>query len=174
MKLKSLVVAGALLWATAASHASVIDLSSGSASFSGKVNCNEFLQTFTFELDGPVAEFEAEIFTTKTRKLDIDFSRILLTGGDLLSPLRFARDAGDPYEAWSLTAFDLGAGVYTLTLKGKMKGHGTASYNGTLNVTAVPEPATGAFALAMAGGLWWLRRRAMPASASASSQQLAS
>jgi len=91
---------------------------------------------------------------------DIDFSAIDLNGV-AFEQHSFDADA----EAWDLNDVVLGAGVHTITLHGAVV-KGPASYSGTLNIAAVPEPATWAMMIMGFGGMGAVLRRRKPATVS--------
>lgn len=97
------------------------------------------------------------VSTTLLGGNDIDFSSILLDGHAFVQ----TGFDGPGAETWELSPTLIGAGAHSIFVNGSVVGTtGDGSYSGTLNVTAVPEPATWAMMLlgfAVVGGA--MRRR---------------
>jgi hypothetical protein len=93
---------------------------------------------------------------------DIDFTSITLDGFSL------TQVGFDPSgENWELLGTVLSAGLHTIVVKGSVIGFGTtpgATYTGSLNIAAIPEPATWALMIMGFGSAGYMirsRRRAM-------------
>jgi opacity protein-like surface antigen len=116
-----------------------------------------FEHTFTFTLDGSNLT-NTTVGTVQLGSKDIDFSEITLDGFNLTQV-----GLGDPSgENWELLGTVLGAGPHTITVKGSVIGFGTtpgATYTGSLNIAAVPEPATWALMIMGFGSAGYMIRR---------------
>lgn len=148
MKFKSVVLAAALLIAGAAHAApTVLDLSSGAATFSGAAAS----QDFQFVIPTDVIGFSTVTASIGT-KLGYSISSIVFNGANVL------REPSSP-KFFNFTLFDgpLTAGTYNFTVNGLSTGGG--SFHGQLEVTPVPEPETLAMAFAGLGVLGLLARR---------------
>lgn len=113
-----------------------------SAGFTGGVSAlGAFTHSYNFSLDD-VAAASSTITSILLSGKDIDFSSINLDGNlytgcnDGIFPCTATTDS------WKIDALNLAAGSHTLTVNGNRLGAtGSASYSGTLEVAAVPEPA---------------------------------
>lgn len=98
--------------------------------------------TFTFNLIGAgVANGQVSTVLLEGAQ-DVNFSSITLDG--LYSFVKTSNDPGP--ETWTLNPVAIGDGMHTIVVLGTLLGT-TGSYSGTLNVQAVPEPATWAMML---------------------------
>jgi hypothetical protein len=157
MSIKTFAVAFALV-AGASSTAFANDVS-GSPAFTGLTSAfsalhtaGAFTDTFTFTLPGITAA-STSVTTIGMGVADIDFASATLNG----QPLVLTTDAGGFIEVL-FTPFDYAvSGPLTLIIKGTSAAN--ASYSGTLNVTAVPEPESYALLLAGLGVLGFVARR---------------
>jgi hypothetical protein len=133
----------------------VLNVSTGSAHFGATVNDNKpagalFTHIFKFSTVGSYIANGATITTrlgANNRASDIDFTSIKLDG---FSYTQLTNDlTGFGTETWALAPTLLSSGLHTLTVKGKEYStlRVAASYAGTLNIAAVPEPATWAMML---------------------------
>ena len=156
MKLKHLTVAGAI--ALAASGATANDIEYYAPVFEGETyfavvhtDAYDFTDVFTFDIEGPV-RVSAMVSTEGAGLQNIDFVSADLNGEALtLSPTDFA-------ESGAIDSVDL-VGPLILTVTGKSGSFaGTfALYEGTLEITPIPEPTT-VGPLAALGALAGLRR----------------
>lgn len=119
-----------------------------------------FEHTFDFTLD-LTSLTNITVGTIQLGAKDIDFSSITLDGF-ALTQVGF-----DPAgENWELLGTALGAGAHTITVKGSVIGFGStpgATYTGSLNIAAIPEPATWGLMIlgfGSAGAMLRSRRRA--------------
>ena len=141
-----------------------LDLSSGSAGFTSTPNAGAFSNTFTFSITTPQA-VKLMLASAVGGSQDIDFTNVLLRGphGDLMA-MAFTPD---PFEIWTLATELLGPGNYSIIASG-INSDAIATYVGTLALAAsgatppsgeLPEPGTGALALAALGAVVMVRRR---------------
>lgn len=168
MKMKSLAIAAALAVSGSAAFAEDIDTvvpllsgadSSWSAGFSvTHLSAGSFTDTFTFTPDfgGLVSASLVTIAGFDTA--DLDFISASING----TALQLTSSGSAEFALLDLTNI---TGPLTLTVTGTAgpsfnAGEGVnASYAGTLNVTAIPEPGTLALALAGLGVVGFLSRR---------------
>lgn len=97
-----------------------------------------FVDVFTFTI-GSLVDAAATVTSIRIGSLgDIAFSSITLDGN------AFTPFSTGHTEFWALDNIQLGAGVHNITLTGSSNATAEqhATYSGTLNITAVPEPAT--------------------------------
>ncbi|MFO0912621.1 MAG: FxDxF family PEP-CTERM protein [Pirellulales bacterium] len=160
MRSKFLAVVGALVLSSTAMANNVIVNQglTGDTTYYGALHTDnvDFEDEFNFNVNGQVA-VSVSLVTIGSGLQNIDFISADLNGNPLtLSPTGFVENGYTPSEL-NLT------GPLVLKIKGKSGAAGGtfASYSGTLNVRAVPEPATGLFGAmgAMATGCLWRRRR---------------
>ncbi len=145
-----------------------LDLSSGSAGFVSTPSAGAFSNTFTFSISTPQA-VKLMLASAVGGSQDIDFTNVLLRGpsGDLMA----VEFTPDPFEIWTLATPLLDSGNYSIVASG-INSAAVATYVGTLALSAidptspgngVPEPGTGALALAalaaLGAGVMVRRRR---------------
>jgi hypothetical protein len=140
----------------------------GSSAFTGTVNgtgaAATFSDDFVFTLTNlDLLNGHVDTLLINGNQLDIDFSSIYI---DVVGNA-FTQTSFDPNtETWQLVpGINLTAGTHHLFVNG---GYNTPigqnpTYSGTLNITAVPEPATWALMLLGFGGIGFaMRRRRRP------------
>ena len=113
--------------------------------------------SFLFYL-GADYDANATVTSLALKRLDIDFTSIYL---DSVAN-SFTQTQWDPLtETWSLDPTFLAAGWHTIYVNGNLVGTTkNGSYQGNINLTAVPEPATWAMMFLGFGAIGWqLRRR---------------
>ena len=148
MKFSPIVIAAAMAVAgsSACAATSALDLSSGSAGFSGTPPAGGFSDSYTFTLPSATA-FTASITAVAAGGQDVDFTSIALSGPSGL--FSFTQVGVDPFEFWTLSTPTLAAGAYALTLVGANSA-AIGSYAGNVALgPPVPEPQT--YALLLAG-----------------------
>ena len=130
----------------------------GSEGFSATItdDLGAFEHTFEFTLDGSNLT-NTTVGTIQLGSKDIDFSEITLDGFNL------TQVGADPSgENWELLGTVLGAGPHKITVSGSVLGFGTtpgATYTGSLNIAAIPEPATWALMIMGFGSAGYMIRR---------------
>jgi hypothetical protein len=122
-----------------------------SASYSGTTTFHDYVSFSTFGLESIVSSISGSASNsfvfTQFNLLDSSYS--LVTAGDIFS-------GGAKASFGALEG--LGAGDYYLEIAGKSIG-ATAGYNGTITLSAVPEPETNSLLLAGIGMLGFIARR---------------
>ena len=122
------------------------------STFSALHTTGSFTDTFTFTQPG-ITSASVSVVTIGAGVADIDFISAMLNG----QPLTLTTDAGGFVELMYTPSSLALTGPLTLTIKGTSGSN--ASYSGTLNVTAVPEPESYALLLAGLGVLGFVARR---------------
>lgn len=150
MKLKSLVVATALVAGASASFAAdqSVDLSSGSASFIGTSTLlagGDDVITFT-NLAAGVYDFTV---TVSGQFLKLTSAKLNDVVGSTTNGTNFTFASVE----------GTGSTPFVLTLVGTVSNASRANYSGEISVTAVPEPETYAMFLAGLGALGFMARR---------------
>ncbi|WP_293903916.1 FxDxF family PEP-CTERM protein [Phenylobacterium sp.] len=137
---------------------SMLDLF-GTATFGATITTTGlFSHSFAFKTTGfNDASSSVVTIELKNGKKNINFTSVKLDG------FAFTHTGFDPgAETWDLTTALLAPGTHHINLAGKVvtSGSGTnaASYSGTLNIAAVPEPATWALMIGGFGGAGMMLR----------------
>jgi len=181
--LAAAAVASLTLSATAASAAALVTtpstLTPPASGFFGNflTSSGNFADSFTFTIGGSSpAATDSQVSTfllLGTQNVSFAVTAgcptcgIWIDGTAVTPPadpaLRFVQTQFDPLpETWALNPVVLAAGSHTIFVNGSVAGP-TGSYSGTINVQAVPEPATWAMMLiGFAGVGLALRRRRRP------------
>jgi hypothetical protein len=137
----------------------VISLVGGTGIFGATINDAKplggaFTHTFTFTTVAPAKSAGTTITTYlkgNNKPTDIDFSSIKLDGLSFTQLTFDTVPVGNPVESWGLLGSPIiGAGLHHIVLVGKeySTAAAAASYSGTVNLTAVPEPASWALTIA--------------------------
>jgi len=138
-----------------------IDLSSGNASFGRNNAVGVFVDIYTFTLADSSWFLTSSASTSASGVQDLDFNTLTIRNSSDAVVATYAGNLGnDANEFFALPQTLLTAGVYQIVVDG-LNSATQASYSGTAAITAVPEPASGALALAglTAVGLLVRRRR---------------
>ena len=156
MKLKSSLVALALTAVASTAFANDVvgtpAFVGNTATYSAIHTSGAFTDTFTFAAFGsPMVD--ASIVTIGAGIADIDFTGATLNG----AALTLTTDAGGFVELLYTSAPFATTGPLTLKIFGTSASN--ASYSGTLNVSAVPEPETYALMLAGLAAVGFVARR---------------
>jgi len=156
MSIKSLALAAAIAATSSTAFANdVVDapaFAGLTSTFAALHSAGAFTDTFTFTLPG-ITSANASIITIGAGVADIDFTSATLNS----MPLVLTTDAGGFVELLYTPSSYAVTGPLTLIVKGTSASN--ASYSGTLNVTAVPEPETVALMLAGLGVMGFVARR---------------
>jgi hypothetical protein len=158
---KMLLAAAAALACTGALAENVgvtgIDLSSGSAFFGAThFGAGSFTDTFSFDNAPALSSVSTSLITIDLLPRSITFTSASLNGNALTVNPK-AGGVQIAFGSWASLA-----GPLKLTVMGTTAGVGggtSASYSGTMNVTAVPEPETYALMLAGLGAVAFMARR---------------
>jgi opacity protein-like surface antigen len=156
MNIKTLLTAAVIAATAGAAQANdVVDspaFSGLTATFEALHTSGAFTDTFTFLVAGSTTA-SVSVVTIGAGVADIDFTGATLNG----SPLVLTTDAGGFVELLYTPASFAVTGPLTLVITGTSGSN--ASYTGSLNVAAVPEPQTLALMLAGMAGVGWVARR---------------
>lgn len=156
MLIKSLALAAALIATSGAAFANNVSGSPAfvglTSSFTAQHTAGSFIDTFTFTLPGITAA-NASVVTIGAGVADIDFTSATLNNQSLYLTMD-----GSGFIEVLYTPTDYAVtGPLTLVIKGTSGAN--ASYSGTLNVSAVPEPASLALMIAGLGLLGFTAQR---------------
>lgn len=156
MSIKSLALAAAIVASSSSAFANDVvgapAFTGLTSTFSALHSAGAFTDTFTFMMPG-ITSADASVITIGAGVADIDFLSATLNS----MPLALTMDASGFVEVLYTPSSYAVTGPLTLVVKG-MSG-ANASYSGTLNVTAVPEPETVALMLAGLGVMGFVARR---------------
>lgn len=170
-KLVLALAAGAMALAGGATSANAASVVTGvlpssvltppdSALFGAKITggAQSFDDTFTFNIiGGGVADAQVTTLLLNGAQ-NINFTSIMVD-----SLYAFVKTSTDPNpETWMLEPVLLADGAHSIRVMGNLLGQ-NGTYSGTINVAAVPEPATWAMMLIGFGGIGFaMRRRKQP------------
>ena len=162
MKLRRLTALTLLALASGASFAdnttTPLDLSTGNATFGRNNAIGSFIDTFTFSL-ATSSFLTSSASSSASGTQDLDFTSIVVQNAASVTLATFAGNFGnDANEFYALSQIQLAAGAYQIVVSG-VNSATQASYSGTLAVTQVPEPATGAMIAAGLGIVGFMMRR---------------
>jgi opacity protein-like surface antigen len=116
-------------------------------SASGK-NGTTFSDTFNFTTNFDSSASSSLVTIELNGVDDIDFSSITLDGHS------YTQTGFDPNaESWTLSNASLGAGSHSIVVSGVLATGPSATYTGTLNIAAVPEPGVWGLMLLGFGGV---------------------
>ena len=160
MKLKHLAVAIAIVGMSTGALANDVnnDITGlGGTTFFGALHTDsfDFVDVFTFNVVGPVNASASLVTIGFTPTQNINFLTATLNGNPLTLSPNGNIETGATVGELSLT----GPLVLTVTGQSGASGGQFASYSGTMNVTAVPEPGTLALLFAGLGGIQVMGRR---------------
>ena len=147
----TLAAAALVLGSVGMSHAAVLTFnSSGTASFSGS-STGSFNDSWTFSLSG-VSNIYATVSGTGFKSLSMDlYNAVVNKSGKVKNVLVVS--------GTTFSFADLAAGNYFLQIGGKALKNTTGIYNGSIQVTPVPEPETWAMMLIGMGLVGYQLRR---------------
>jgi len=156
MFIKKLALAAAIVATSSGAFANdVVDapaFAGLTSTFAALHSAGAFTDTFTFTMPG-ITSASVSVVTIGAGVGDIDFTSATLNS----MPLVLTTDAGGFVELLYTPSSFAVTGPLTLIVKGTSAAN--ASYSGTLNVTAVPEPETVALMLAGLGMVGFVARR---------------
>ena len=166
MKTHTLIAAAVLAITSLSSHAdtttTALDLSAGNASFGRNNAIGIFTDTYTFTLLGSLFHLTGTASSSQSGTQDLNFTSLTINDSSNNVVATFAGNLGTPSnEFYSLPEITLGAGLYSLVVKGTNTPT-QASYSGNIAISPVPEPGTLAMMLAGAAAMGFvsLRRQA--------------
>lgn len=128
------------------------------ASFGANNMDNTFADQFTFTTGNTNALSSLVSSISETASSGLDITSFDLYGTSGLVAHGTQTGIGK-IDQWTLSSSSLGAGAYWLQVSGKLISDTSASYGANLNVSAVPEPATGAMFVVGLAMLGLVRRR---------------
>jgi hypothetical protein len=140
-----------------------LDLTTGNASFGRNNAVGSFTDTYTFTLASSSWFLTSSASTSASGSQDLTFSSLTVLDATNGVVATFAGNLGNgANEFYALPQTLLPTGTYQLVVTG-VNSPTQASYSGTMAVTAVPEPTTGAMVLAGLGVVTFLSRFRRPA-----------
>ncbi|NVD99987.1 FxDxF family PEP-CTERM protein [Massilia sp. BJB1822] len=159
--LAAVSLAAGSAYAADVSQSKTISLTGGSIDYGRSLTANAgdtFRDRWNFTLSN-IGEISAAVTASTPGKIDaIDITGFSLFNSAGLS-LGGVKVKSGKFDFWTLDTSNLVADSYYLLITGTVLTSSTISYGGTVNVTAVPEPATYGMLLAGLGVAGFLARR---------------
>lgn len=147
----------------------VLDLSGSADTFGQKFTGgnagNSFAERYTFTLSSASSIFADTFSSSGNAKNGLDILGLSLFNADGLVAKGTLLSTGKT-DQWELSTAPLAAGSYFLLVSGTVLSNASGTYTGSLNVSAVPEPATYGMmlgGLALVGALASRRRKSSAA-----------
>jgi hypothetical protein len=137
---------------------SPLDISSGNALFGRNNAMGNFVDNYTFNLASS-SFLTSSVSSSASGAQDLDFTSIVIQNAASVVVASFSGNFGnDMNEFYALSQVQLAPGSYHLMVSG-LNSVSQASYAGTMAVTAVPEPASGALIMGGLGLVGFIIRR---------------